>query len=162
MQFDSSKIVPSPQERERFATLRQAYYDAEAALDDAIAALPGNPDVAAAKVVVNNAHQAQEIDYSERYRRLNEIDEVENRRIDALPEIAALVAAKAAAEEAYNDDSILQPMDGNGPLNEERCALSGVVLLEDDETLYDESTEEYVLRSIVLPSRADFEAKKAA
>jgi hypothetical protein len=77
----------------------------------------------------------------------------ERERFGELYRKASEVDASAEDEAAYYNDEAVPAVsadDDNEPL---RCALSGIVILDDDETLYDDMTEEYVLRRLILPPR---------
>lgn len=76
-------------------------------------------------------------------------------------EFAALQAAYELAEKAYQDipEIVVTTTNDDGDEVPLRCALSKVVILEDDETLKDEDTDEEVLRCLVLPPRPSDEVE---
>lgn len=155
MQFDSSKIVPSPRAREEYLALSDALNAAETAYQNATGDVPSTEHDAAMEALRNERHE-NGMDYETYAARRQKLADEDEARCDALPEIAPLKAAMEAARKAFEDNPIPCDVYRNWEDNSaRRCALSGVVLLDDDELLVDSTTDEYVLRALVLPPRPE-------
>lgn len=82
-----------------------------------------------------------------------ERDELRNQRAAerGTSEYRAAELAEKAARDAYYAHPLTVDTGHDDKL--QRCALSGVALLSDDETLDDEETGEKILRCLLLPAR---------
>lgn len=149
MQLDLSK-VPNLEAREEVGALFQASVDATNAYEDAWSGEHDEIDLKYRKLEseADAAYEAKIAPFRhEHHARCQEIERQKNAEIG----LTDLAAKRDAATDAYNAHDLT--VETNWQDEMLVCALSGLPILEGDETLKDPETNDLVLRCLVLPPR---------